>query len=94
VIYVLRAVPGIRQFKCVQHAADFMEVLVVADPVAWSADSEGVVIAGLRQRLGPDLRLALRLVSEIPPEASGKHRYVVSHVRLNPALQPATRPAS
>ncbi|HEU4437620.1 MAG TPA: phenylacetate--CoA ligase family protein [Methylomirabilota bacterium] len=94
VIYVLRAVPGIRQFKCVQHAADFMEVLVVADPVAWSADSEGAIIAGLRQRLGPDLRLALRMVDDIPPEASGKHRYVVSHVRLDPALQPAARPAS
>jgi phenylacetate-CoA ligase len=31
VIYVLRAVPGIAQFKCIQHALDRMEVQIVPD---------------------------------------------------------------
>lgn len=90
VIYVLRAVPGIRQFKCVQHSLDFLEVSVVTDPSVWSVDSEGVTVAGLRERLGSNMRIGVRLVDDIPPEVSGKHRYVVSHVCLNSALRPAT----
>jgi len=35
VIYVLRAVPGIAQFKCIQHALDRMEVQIVPD-AGWS----------------------------------------------------------
>ena len=38
--------------------------------------------AGLRQRLGDDVRVTVRVVDAIAPEASGKHRYVVSHVPL------------
>ncbi len=34
-------------------------------------------------------RLTLRLLDEIPPEASGKHRYVVSHVPLAESLKQA-----
>jgi phenylacetate-CoA ligase len=43
----------------------------------------------LRARLGVALQVELRLLDEIPPEASGKHRYVVSHVPLAGALQQA-----
>lgn len=89
VIYVLRAVPGINQFKCIQHAVDFMEVLVLPERDRWSVDSEAAVLARLRQRLGPEMRIVIQLVDNIPLEASGKHRYVVSHVRLDPALQSA-----
>jgi len=85
VIYVLRATPGIAQFKCVQHEVDRMEVQVVPD-ACWNAASEVAVTAGLRARLGDALRVELRLLDDIPPEASGKHRYVVSHVPLPSGL--------
>ena len=88
VIYVLRAVPGIAQFKCVQHAIDRMEVQVVVDN-NWDEAARNAVVAGLRARLGAALQVELRLLDEIPPEASGKHRYVVSHVPLAEALQQA-----
>lgn len=88
-IYVLRATPGIFQFKCIQHELRFMEVLVVPDPNIWTPEVEGAITIGLRRRIGPDLDIRIRLVDDIPPEASGKHRYVVSHVRLNSALQSA-----
>ncbi len=81
VIYVLRATPGIAQFKCIQHALDCMEVLVVPD-AGWTDDSVRAVEAGLQARLGSEVRVVLHLVEDIPPEASGKHRYVVSHVSL------------
>jgi len=90
VIYVLRAVEGIRQFKCIQHAPNAMEVLVVPDR-GWSSDSEARIVAGLRARLGSDLCVDCRLLDTIPPEASGKHRYVVSQVQLAADLQAAGR---
>ncbi len=88
VIYVLRAVPGIAQFKCIQHTVERMEVLVVPD-AAWKDAARQAVVSGLRARLGDTLAVELRLLDDIPPEASGKHRYVVSHVPLADALKQA-----
>ena len=88
VIYVLRAVPGIAQFKCIQHALDRMEVQIV--PAAdWSEEAHHVVVAGLQARLGEKLKVEVRVLDEIPPEASGKHRYVVSHVPIAESLKQA-----
>jgi phenylacetate-CoA ligase len=88
VIYVLRAVPGIAQFKCIQHALDRMEVQIVSD-ANWNEAARNAVVAGLRARLGETLKVDLCMLDEIPPEASGKHRYVVSHVPLSEALKQA-----
>ena len=88
VIYVLRAVPGIAQFKCIQHALDRMEVQIVPD-ANWSDTARHAVVAGLQARLGEALKVELRLLDEIPPEASGKHRDVVSHVPLAETLKQA-----
>ncbi|MEW5965715.1 MAG: phenylacetate--CoA ligase family protein [Pseudomonadota bacterium] len=88
VIYVLRAVPGIARFKCIQHTPDRMEVQVV--PAAgWGDAARAAVVAGLRERLGEALQVELNVLEDIPPEASGKHRYVVSHVPLTDALKQA-----
>lgn len=85
VIYVLRATPGVAQFKCVQHAVDRMEVQIVTD-AQWNAAAGAAVVAGLRARLGEGVAIELKLLDTIPPEASGKHRYVVSHVPLPAGL--------
>ncbi len=81
VIYVLRAIPGVAQFKLIQHAVDRLEVEVVPDS-RWNEDASQSVIQGLKARLGPEARIELKLLDAIAPEASGKHRYVVSHVGL------------
>jgi phenylacetate-CoA ligase len=85
VIYVLRAIPGVAQFKLIQHTVDQMEVQVVPD-ARWSDEASEAVIQGLRARLGPALKINLKLLDAIAPEASGKHRCVVSHVPLNGTL--------
>jgi len=85
VIYVLRAAEGVAEFKLIQHTVRDIEVRVVPD-ARWSEASAAAVEAGLRARLGNDLRIDLRLVESIPPEASGKYRYVVSHVPLHADL--------
>jgi phenylacetate-CoA ligase len=88
VIYVLRAVPGIEQFKCIQHALDHMEVQIVPG-ANWNEATRNAVVSGLQARLGETLQVELRMLDEIPPEASGKHRYVVSHVSLAETLKQA-----
>lgn len=79
-IYVLRERPGVAAFKCVQHSPTYVEVMIVPTP-EWSATEAEAIRAGLRLRLG-EVEINLQLRDEIPPEASGKHRYVVSHVGL------------
>ncbi len=88
VIYVLRAVPGIARFKCIQHALDRMEVQIVPD-AGWNEAARHAVVNGLKARLGEALKVELRMLHDIPPEASGKHRYVVSHVPLADSLKQA-----
>jgi phenylacetate-CoA ligase len=81
VIYVLRAVEGIAEFKLIQHAVRDVEVLLVTD-AKWTATCRDQVLAGLAARLGSEVRISLRLVEAIPVEASGKRRHVESHVPL------------
>jgi phenylacetate-CoA ligase len=81
VIYVLRAVEGVGEFKIVQHTVRDIEVLVVGNS-HWRDDSRIAIEEGLKKRLGDDVRIDLRLIEHIPGESSGKHRYVVSEVPL------------
>jgi phenylacetate-CoA ligase len=85
VIYVLRAIPGVAQFKLIQHEVNRIEVQIVPD-ARWSDGAREAVIRGLRSRLGPELNVDLKTLDAIASEASGKHRYVVSHVPLQGAL--------
>jgi len=87
-IYVLRAIPGVHQFKLIQHTVDRLEVQVVPD-ARWNASAQENITQGLRARLGHGLKIELELLDAIAPEASGKHRYVVSHVPLHHALAQA-----
>jgi phenylacetate-CoA ligase len=89
VIYVLRAIPGVGEFKIVQHSVQDIEVQVVPN-ARWEEGGRAAIEDGLHQRLGRDVRIAFHLVDAIPPEASGKHRYVVSHVSLSDGLKLAT----
>jgi phenylacetate-CoA ligase len=87
-IYVLRAVDGVGEFKLIQRDRSSIEVRVVPNG-RWCAEMTPAIEAGLKQRLGHDVRVDVKLVDGIPPEASGKHRYVVSHVRLEGGLEGA-----
>jgi phenylacetate-CoA ligase len=89
VIYVLRAVEGIAEFKLIQHALRDVEVMIVPDR-RWSEAGHAQVLAGLVARLGNEVRIRVRAVETIPVEASGKYRYVVSRVALPRGLDPAS----
>jgi phenylacetate-CoA ligase len=87
-IYVLRAVDGVGEFKLIQHDKLNLEVQVVANS-RWQSGMAQAIESGLKNRLGQDVYIRVRLLDTIPPEASGKHRYVVSHVRLDGGLEHA-----
>lgn len=88
-IYVLRATAGVAEFKLVQHTLNDLEVLVVTD-ARWQPQHALRISEGLKQRFGHGVRVTVRVVEQIEAEASGKHRYVVSHVRLADELEAAT----
>ena len=78
-VYVVRDLPGVAKFKIVQETLDRTRVLLVAGP-----DFEGAVVerikSGMARRLGSGVAIDVEVVDDIPPEASGKYRYVTSKV--------------
>ena len=78
-IYILRDIKGLRQFKIVQESLDCTRVLLVPERPLMEADLMAI-ISKFRARLGDDVHIAIEQTDEIPSEASGKFRYIVSHV--------------
>ncbi|MCZ8234223.1 MAG: AMP-binding protein [Inhella sp.] len=79
-IYVLRDLPGVAAFKIVQHTRDHTEVTVVPGD-GWLPAHRQTIERGVRARLGAGVKVEVELVERIPPERSGKFRYIVSHAR-------------
>jgi len=77
-IYEVRDKPGVRAFKFIQAEDLSLELLLVAGPEL-TASVEESIRSGLVQRMGEGAAVTIRRVAEIPPEKSGKYRYVVSH---------------
>lgn len=87
-IYVLRAVPGVSEFRIVQRAVEDLEVQIVTND-QWQGTDRERIVAGLHARLGGATRIEVKRLDQIAAEASGKHRYVVSHVPLPSGLNVA-----
>jgi len=79
-IYVLRELPQVKEFKIIQESVNQITVRLVTNP-----EDRGViedrVTAQFRQRLGNELVVTFEYVDKIERETSGKFRYVVSHVQ-------------
>ncbi|OYY94875.1 MAG: capsule biosynthesis protein CapK [Hydrogenophilales bacterium 28-61-23] len=78
-IYIVRDLPGVRQFKIVQESLDLTRILLVTDAEFDLANLPNIE-RGAKVRLGEEVAVEVELVDEIPPEKSGKYRYVVSRV--------------
>jgi phenylacetate-CoA ligase len=76
-IYEVRDHPAVRAFKFVQ-AEDFSIELSLVAGAELTPDVEAGIHAKLQRRLGAETPLRIRRVDHIPPEKSGKYRYVVS----------------
>ena len=77
-IYIIRDLPGVREFKIIQYTRMSTTVLIVADP-CFDSECIDFIVAGFRVRLGMAVEVRVELVQSIEAEKSGKFRYVVSH---------------
>jgi len=69
--------PHVREGQIVQEAADRIRIKVVATPEFGPRDA-AEMIARVRQRLGPTVRVEVETVDAIPRTAAGKFQAVVS----------------
>lgn len=78
-IYILRELPQVRAFKIIQESLSQTRVLLVALP-ALDAPQRALIARQFQVRLGVGVEIVIDEVQQIPPEASGKFRYVISKV--------------
>lgn len=78
-IYVVRDLPEVAAFRIVQEDLALTRVEIV--PAAgFSATTAARIERGIGARLGAGVKVAVELRDEIPPEKSGKYRYVQSRI--------------
>ena len=78
-IYILRNMGSVRQFKITQESLLHSRIQLVVDD-EFDRMSIPEIARQVRARLGASVEVDIELVREIPAERSGKHRYVVSRV--------------
>jgi phenylacetate-CoA ligase len=79
-IYTVRDLPGVERFKIEQMTLLHTVVRVLAGP-EFGAAQEARIVHDFKSRLGDAVQVQVERVSEMANEASGKFRYVVSHVK-------------
>jgi phenylacetate-CoA ligase len=79
-IYVLRDVEGIESFKIIQESLHKTLIQIVKNEKYVITTAEAIIESVFKKRLGNSVEIQFEYVSEMKKEASGKFRYVVSHV--------------
>lgn len=79
VIYILRDTPGLTQFRVVQETLEQVTVQVAPAEALSEADRRRLA-ERVQKLLGASVRVTVDPVAEIPPEPSGKYRYVSSKI--------------
>jgi phenylacetate-CoA ligase len=77
--HVLRDEPGIKQFKTWQRSTRRFEIALVVD-ASYDPAAAGRIRDRYRRLFGPEVEVECKIVDRIPPDPSGKRRYVVSEV--------------
>jgi phenylacetate-CoA ligase len=80
IIYVVRDIEGVAEFKIIQEEVDDVRVLLVVHKNIYPADGNDRIVKGFKKRMGDEVRVSIERVNAIPKDASGKYRYVVSRV--------------
>lgn len=78
-VYVVRDLPGVRQFKIVQESLQRTRLQLAVDD-SFDRSQRGTIQAAFQRRLGTAVQVDVEFVERIAAERSGKFRYVVSHV--------------
>jgi phenylacetate-CoA ligase len=81
-IYVVREIERIEEFKIIQESLDKTTVQIVAGPDFQRALAERQITEAFKQRLGQKVTINIEYPEFISKERSGKFRYVISHVPI------------
>jgi phenylacetate-CoA ligase len=79
-IYVIRDIPGVAEFKIIQEAVDDVKVFLKIHETLFPEKGKSQIIEGFKKRMGQMVNVNIEMVDEIEKDASGKYRYVVSKV--------------
>ncbi len=79
-IYIVRDIKGVDQFKIIQEEVDNVRVLLKVHEGLYPKGGNDQIAAGFRKRMGNSVNVQIEKVDHIPRDASGKYRYVVSEV--------------
>ncbi|WP_022668839.1 phenylacetate--CoA ligase family protein [Desulfospira joergensenii] len=80
VIYVVRDIEGVDEFKIIQHAVDDIEVLLKIHEEIYPENGNERIEKGFKKRMGDSVNVKVSMTDSIPRDASGKYRYVISKV--------------
>jgi phenylacetate-CoA ligase len=75
----LRELGTVASFKIIQESVSRTRVLVVPS-AGFDGQTEVQIRSAFKRRLGNDVEIHIETVTDIPPEKSGKYRYVQSLV--------------
>lgn len=74
---IILGIPGIEKYQIVQEEVEHVVVRLVKGR-EFPVDGERQIISSMQTRLGASVRIEIRHETDIPPAASGKHRFVIS----------------
>ncbi len=80
-IYVLRDLAGVKQFKIIQGDTDNISVKIVSDG-SFDRGDEQIIQTEFKKRLGYGVLIDIEYMDALEKETSGKFRYVVSKVTV------------
>jgi phenylacetate-CoA ligase len=83
-IYIVRDIEGVDQFKIIQEKVDDGRVLLKVHEGLFPDGGHERIVAGFRKRMGESVKVSVERVTDIERDASGKYRYVVSKVAGRP----------
>lgn len=75
-----KGVDGIIQFQVIQHEPEQVQVLIIAGS-GFVAEEQSKFKVALAERFGPQLKIKLQVVDEIPKEKSGKFKFVKNLIK-------------
>lgn len=79
-IYVVRDIEGVDEFKIIQEKVDKIVVLLKVHSELFPQNGEELIVRGIKKRMGQEVEVVIERRDQIPREGSGKFRYVVSKV--------------
>jgi phenylacetate-CoA ligase len=79
-IYILRDIDGVEEFKIIQQSKDRTDIHIVTN-IHYKHSEEVKIVSAFKARLGQSVDIKIEYIDKIEKEKSGKFRYVISHVK-------------